>query len=91
MRRGTVLFTAPGAALVALGYETEPSLRALGVLTWFSAGRLNDVKLLPMVTDIGGIVRGDDRISGEVMYAAPRLRVIAKCSEAIQFVDLASA
>ncbi len=53
--------------------------------------RLEEAELLDLVSDIDGIVCGDDRITERVLDAAPRLKVIAKWGTGIDSIDSAAA
>jgi D-3-phosphoglycerate dehydrogenase len=52
--------------------------------------RLSARQLLPLVTDIDGVICGDDQYTDEVLGHAPRLRVIAKWGTGIDSIDLES-
>ena len=49
--------------------------------------RLSEEELLEVVTDIDGIICGDDRITERVLAAAPRLKVISKWGTGIDSID----
>ncbi len=49
--------------------------------------RLSEKELLEVVTDIDGIICGDDRITECVLDAAPRLKVISKWGTGIDSID----
>lgn len=53
--------------------------------------RLTERELLPLVGDVDAILCGDDRITAQVLSAAPRLRVIVKWGTGIDGIDLAAA
>jgi len=49
--------------------------------------RLSEAELLDVITDIDGIICGDDRITKNVLDAAPRLKVISKWGTGIDSID----
>ena len=53
--------------------------------------RLSEEELLEVVTDIDGIICGDDRITERVLAAAPRLKVISKWGTGIDSIDAEAA
>ena len=53
--------------------------------------RLSEEELLEVVTDIDGIICGDDRITERVLVAAPRLKVISKWGTGIDSIDAEAA
>jgi len=53
--------------------------------------RLSEEELIEVVTDIDGIICGDDRITERVLAAAPRLKVISKWGTGIDSIDAEAA
>jgi D-3-phosphoglycerate dehydrogenase len=53
--------------------------------------RLEEADLLNLISDIDGVVCGDDRITAKVLDAAPRLKVISKWGTGIDSIDSAAA
>ncbi len=53
--------------------------------------RLDEAELLPLVTDIDGTLCGDDAYTRKIIFAAPRLRVIAKWGTGTDSIDKAAA
>ena len=49
--------------------------------------RLSEAELLEVITDIDGIICGDDRITRRVLEAASRLKVISKWGTGIDSID----
>jgi D-3-phosphoglycerate dehydrogenase len=89
--RWKVLVTAP-RALIAIGrYQDELGAAGCEVLTVPSVERLEEEQLLPKISEVHGIICGDDRITRRVLDAAPRLRVISKWGTGIDSIDVAEA
>lgn len=86
-----VLVTATSYAM------NDPSLRsdleqAVGEVIYNkSAHPLTSAELVPMIKGIDGMIAGLDEISGEVIQAADRLRVIARYGVGLDRVDLEAA
>jgi D-3-phosphoglycerate dehydrogenase len=53
--------------------------------------RLSEAELLDVISDMDGIICGDDRITKQVLDAAPRLKVISKWGTGIDSIDSAEA
>jgi D-3-phosphoglycerate dehydrogenase len=53
--------------------------------------RLSEAELLDVISDIDGIICGDDRITKRVLDSAPRLKVISKWGTGIDSIDSAEA
>jgi len=53
--------------------------------------RLEEAELLELISDIDGIVCGDDRLTARVFDAAPRLKVVSKWGTGIDSIDSAAA
>lgn len=49
--------------------------------------RLEESALLPLVSDIDGVISGDDRFTARVFDAAPKLKVIVKWGTGIDSID----
>lgn len=49
--------------------------------------RLSEAQLLPLVSDIDGVICGDDQFTERVLRAAPRLKVISKWGTGIDSID----
>src|SRR6185369_16327658 len=49
--------------------------------------RLEEDDLLPIITDIDGVVCGDDRLTRRVLQAAEKLKVISKWGTGIDSID----
>ena len=53
--------------------------------------RMEEAQLLPIIAEFDGIICGDDRITEQVIAAAPRLKVIAKWGTGIDSIDAEAA
>jgi D-3-phosphoglycerate dehydrogenase len=53
--------------------------------------RLSEEELIDVISDIDGIICGDDRITAKVLAAAPRLKVISKWGTGIDSIDAQAA
>lgn len=86
-----VLLTAPRAYPVIDRYRNELGVAGCVVEARVPVERFEEQELLPLVGDVDGIICGDDRITDQVLAAAPRLRVIAKWGTGIDSIDSDSA
>ena len=53
--------------------------------------RLNEEELLSVITDVDGVICGDDQFTERVMLAASKLKVISKWGTGIDSIDLQAA
>jgi D-3-phosphoglycerate dehydrogenase len=90
-RRWKVLVTAPRAQGVIERYQQELGDAGCDVVARCPVERLEEEDLLPLVSDVDGIICGDDRITSRVLDAAPRLRAISKWGTGIDSIDVADA
>ena len=91
MARWKVLVSAPYAMPVIDRYRRELEAADCEVLVPDVRERLEEDDLLPLVGDVHGIICGDDRITAQVLDAAPVLRVISKWGTGIDSIDSAAA
>jgi len=56
-----------------------------------SGQQLGEAELLPLVSDIDGIIAGDDHITRRVLEAAPKLKVVAKWGVGTDSIDVTAA
>ena len=82
-----VLVSAPYFIPVIEDYRERLSIEGVELIAANVNERLSEEELLECVGDIDGIICGDDRITGRVMDAAPRLRVISKWGTGIDSID----
>jgi len=86
-----VLVSAPYFIPVIENYRERLSAEGVELIAANVNERLSEEELLECVADIDGIICGDDRITGRVMDAAPRLKVISKWGTGIDSIDSAEA
>ncbi|TAK18719.1 MAG: dihydrofolate reductase, partial [Acidobacteria bacterium] len=53
--------------------------------------RLSEDELVPLISDVDGLICGDDSVTDRVLAAAPRLKVISKWGTGIDSLDQAAA
>lgn len=82
-----VLVSAPYFIPVIEDYRERLSTEGVELIPANVNERLSEEELLECVGDIDGIICGDDRITGKVMDAAPRLKVISKWGTGIDSID----
>ncbi len=82
-----VLVSAPYFLAVLDRYR--PALEAQGIeaFTVPVRERLEEEELLRVITDIDGVICGDDRFTEKVLQAAQRLKVISKWGTGIDSID----
>lgn len=87
MVKWRVLVSAP--YFIPVIEEWRPRLAAEGIelIAANVKERLSEAELLEVITDIDGIICGDDRITKEVLDAASRLKVISKWGTGIDSID----
>ena len=86
-----VLVSAPYFIPVIENYRERLLAEGVELIAANVNERLSEEELLECVGDIDGIICGDDRITGRVMDAAPRLKVISKWGTGIDSIDSAEA
>jgi D-3-phosphoglycerate dehydrogenase len=86
-----VLVSAPYFIPVIENYRERLSAEGVELIAATVNERLSEEELLECVGDIDGIICGDDRITGRVMDAAARLKVISKWGTGIDSIDSAEA
>jgi D-3-phosphoglycerate dehydrogenase len=82
-----VLVSAPYFIPVIEDYRERLSTEGVELIPANVNERLSEEELLECVGDIDGIICGDDRITGRVMDAAARLKVISKWGTGIDSID----
>jgi D-3-phosphoglycerate dehydrogenase len=82
-----VLVSAPYFIPVIEDYRKRLAAEGIELIAANVNERLSEEELLEVIGDIDGIICGDDRITGKVMDAAPRLRVISKWGTGIDSID----
>ena len=86
-----ILISAPYAMPVIDSYRKRLEAENCELVVVSVNERLEENELLPIVTDIDGIICGDDRITARVIQAAPRLKVISKWGTGIDSIDVEAA
>jgi D-3-phosphoglycerate dehydrogenase len=86
-----ILVSAPYFLPVIEKFQKRLSPKGIKLIPARVKERLSEDALLEMVTDIDGIICGDDRITKRVLDAAPRLKVISKWGTGIDSIDLREA
>ena len=89
--RWKVLISAPYAMPVINVYRTRLETENCDIIVAEVNERLEEHELLPIVSDVDGIICGDDRITARVIEAAPRLKVISKWGTGIDSIDVEAA
>ena len=89
--RWKVLISAPYAMPVINVYRKRLETENCDIIVAEVNERLEEHELLPIVSDVDGIICGDDRITARVIEAAPRLKVISKWGTGIDSIDVEAA
>jgi len=82
-----VLVSAPYFIPVIEEYQQRLAAEDIELVPAQVHERLSEAELLDVVSDIDGIICGDDRITKRVLSAAPRLKVISKWGTGIDSID----
>jgi D-3-phosphoglycerate dehydrogenase len=82
-----VLVSAPYFIPVIEEYRLRLATKGVELVAAKVKERLNEAELLEVITDIDGIICGDDQITQRVLAAAPRLKVISKWGTGIDSID----
>jgi D-3-phosphoglycerate dehydrogenase len=86
-----VLVSAPYFIPVIEQYRQRLAAKDIELVPAEVKERLSETELIEIVKDIDGIICGDDRITKNVIDAAPRLKVISKWGTGIDSIDAAEA
>ncbi|MBW2482473.1 MAG: phosphoglycerate dehydrogenase [Deltaproteobacteria bacterium] len=86
-----VLVSAPYFIPVIEQYRQRLAAKDIELVPAEVKERLSETELIKIVKDIDGIICGDDRITKNVIDAAPRLKVISKWGTGIDSIDAAEA
>ena len=82
-----ILVSAPYFIPVIEEYQQRLAAEDIELVAAEVHERLSEAELLDVVSDIDGIICGDDRITKRVLSAAPRLKVISKWGTGIDSID----
>src|SRR5262249_18273265 len=86
-----VLISAPYAMPVIDEYRSRLAGENCEIVVADVRERLEESDLLKIVSDVDGIICGDDRITSRVIQAARKLKVISKWGTGIDSIDLEAA
>lgn len=86
-----VLVSAPYFIPVIKDYQQRLAAEGVELVPAKVNERLSETELIKIITDVDGIICGDDRITRKVLDAAPRLKVISKWGTGIDSIDSAEA
>ena len=89
--RWKILISAPYAMPVIDSYRKRLEAENCELVVISVNERLEEHELIPIVSDIDGLICGDDRITARVIQAAPRLKVISKWGTGIDSIDVETA
>ena len=84
----TVLISAPYAMPVVDQYRKVLHAAGCEVVVAPVRERLSEKELMQLVSDVDGIICGDDQVTDRVLAAATRLKVISKWGTGIDSIDL---
>lgn len=82
-----VLISAPYMQPVVERFRDELEGRGVALVIPNVVERLEEEDLLPLMTDIDGVICGDDRFTRKVIEASPRLRVLSKWGTGVDSLD----
>jgi D-3-phosphoglycerate dehydrogenase len=82
-----VLISAPRLQPVLRDYMHIFRENDIGVVVPEVTERLSEEELLGIISDIDGVIAGDDRFTEKVLRSAPRLKVISKWGTGIDSID----
>jgi D-3-phosphoglycerate dehydrogenase len=86
-----VLVSAPYFIPVIKDYQQRLAAEGVELVPANVKERLGETELIKIISDVDGIICGDDRITRNVLDAAPRLKVISKWGTGIDSIDSAEA
>ena len=88
LMRWRVLVSAPRAVAEISRYEAALEPAGCHVVTQPTVESLTEAELLPIASDVDGVIYGDDQITACVLDAAARLRVICKRGTGTDSIDV---
>ena len=89
--RWKVLISAPYMQPVIDRFRAELEARGVELIVPPVAERMEEADLLQIISDIDGVICGDDRFTARVLEAAPRLKVLSKWGTGIDSLDCEAA
>jgi D-3-phosphoglycerate dehydrogenase / 2-oxoglutarate reductase len=87
MKKWRILISAPYMLPVVERFRPDLEARGAEIIIANVEERLEAEDLLALISDIDGIICGDDRFTPEVLAAAPQLKVISKWGTGIDSID----
>ena len=82
-----ILISAPYMQPVIARFRPMLEAQGLTIIVPEVCERLEESDLLPLVSDLDGVICGDDRFTAKVLQTAPRLTVISKWGTGIDSID----
>ncbi len=86
-----ILVTAPYMLPFPEGFRRRLESEEIEIITAEVKECLNEEELLSLISDIDGVICGDDHFTERVFRAAPQLKVVSKWGTGINSIDLAAA
>jgi D-3-phosphoglycerate dehydrogenase len=85
-----VLVTAPYMQMVIDRFRHIFEEKGIELIVPIVKERFNEEELLQLVTDVEGVICGDDQFTQRVLQAAPKLKVLSKWGTGIDSIDQAA-
>ncbi|MHC4204196.1 MAG: phosphoglycerate dehydrogenase, partial [Planctomycetota bacterium] len=82
-----VLVTAPYMQMVIDQFRHIFEEKGIQLIVPIVKERFEEEELLQLVTDVDGVICGDDQFTERVLQAAPKLKVLSKWGTGIDSID----